>query len=162
MSDASREAGDLRLSDQLAIRALNDRFGYLLDHGRVEEFVALFTPDVVYSNGARILNGREEMLAFFRRRAESGRVSRHFYSGLQITFLGEDKASAVSLWTTFAGEGPLPIAPATPFNVADVEDTYSRSPDGQWLIAARRITPVFLSKTVPQLPTKDEWVRDGK
>jgi len=61
-----------RIADRLAIMALNDDFGRLLDHGDVTGFVALFTEDVRYSNGPRALNGREEMTEFFTARAAGG------------------------------------------------------------------------------------------
>ena len=137
--------------DRLAIVALNDEFGYRLDHGDVAGFLDLFTDDVAYSNGDRHLAGRPEMETFFTARAGRGRVSRHLYSGLRIRPEGKDAATGTSVWLTFAGEGPLPIRPAEPFAVADVEDSYRRE-GGVWRIAARRISPVMLSAEIPELP----------
>lgn len=142
-----------RLADRLAIAALNDDFAHFLDRGPVEAFVALFTEDVVYTNGARRLVGRDEMLAFFRARAQAGRVSRHLSSGLRIAFEGDDRAAGLSCWLTFAGEGALPIRPAEPFNVADIADVYRRTPEG-WRIAERHITQVFVSDRIPGLPLR--------
>jgi len=136
-----------RIGDRLAIAALNDDFGRLLDHGDVPGFVALFTEDVVYSNGPRVLNGHAEMTDFFTARAAAGRVSRHLYSGLAIAFDGPDRATGQSVWLTFAGDGALPITPAEPFLVADATDVYRRGPEG-WRIAERRIAPVFRSGSI--------------
>ena len=144
-----------RIADRLAIMALNDDFGRLLDHGDVTGFVALFTEDVRYSNGPRALNGREEMTEFFTARAAGGRVSRHLYSGLSISFDDPDRATGYSVWLTFAGAGALPITPAEPFLVADIIDVYTRGPQG-WRFAERRIEPVFRSAEIsgPEGPAK--------
>ncbi|MAS04010.1 MAG: hypothetical protein CL534_04865 [Ahrensia sp.] len=146
---------DTRIADRLAIIALNDDFGRLLDHGDVTGFVALFTEDVRYSNGPRALKGREEMTEFFTARAARGRVSRHLYSGLSISFDGADRATGYSVWLTFAGGGALPITPAEPFLVADITDVYARDSQG-WRFAERRIEPVFRSAEIsgPEGPAK--------
>jgi len=141
MSDAER------IADRLDIAALNDDFGRLLDHGDVPGFVALFTEDIVYSNGPRVLNGHAEMTDFFAARAGRGRVSRHLYSGLSIVFDSADTATGYSVWLTFAGAGALPITPAEPFLVADITDVYRRDSRG-WRIAERRISPIFRSATI--------------
>ncbi|MCI5075864.1 nuclear transport factor 2 family protein [Oricola sp.] len=148
-------ADDTRIADRLAIMALNDDFGRLLDQGDVTGFVALFTDDVRYANGPRALNGRAEMTEFFTARAARGRVSRHLYSGLSITFDGPDRATGYSVWLTFAGDGALPIMPAEPFLVADITDVYARGPQG-WRFAERRIDPVFRSAEIsgPEGPAK--------
>jgi hypothetical protein len=138
---------DSRIADRLAIMALNDDFARLLDHGDVPGFVALFTEDVRYSNGPRALAGCEEMTEFFTDRASRGRVSRHLYSGLSITFDGPDRATGYSVWLTFAGAGAFPITPAEPFLVADITDVYARGPQG-WRFAERHIAPVFRSADI--------------
>jgi len=138
---------DSRIGDRLAIMALNDDFARMLDHGDVPGFIALFTEDVRYSNAPRVLNGRDEMTEFFTARAARGRVSRHLYSGLSISFDGPDRATGYSVWLTFAGAGALPITPAEPFLVADITDVYTRGPQG-WRFAERHIAPVFRSADI--------------
>lgn len=143
---------DSRIEDRLAIAALNDDFGYHLDHGNVDEFLALFTDDVLYSNVARTLSGKAEMEEFFRNRAAGNRVSRHVFSGLRIEFADQNLARAGSVGVTFAGSGSLPIRPAEPFVVADLNDVYRRLPDGKWQFCERHITPIFMSESIPPLP----------
>lgn len=138
---------DSRLADRLAITALNDAFGACLDHGDVEGFVDLFTEDVRYGNGPRVLTGRAELAAFFHGRAAAGRVSRHLYSGLRIRFDGDSGAIATSVWLTFAGDGPAPVASTEPFLVADVTDSY-RQDRGVWRISARTISAVFRNPAI--------------
>ena len=137
--------------DRFAITALNDDFGYHLDNGNVDEFLALFTDDILYSNTARILSGKAEMEAFFRNRAAGGRVSRHIYSGLRLSFKSATLAHSTSIWLTFAGSGTIPISPADPFVVADINDVYRLDGDGMWRFAERHIKQVFVNKSIPQV-----------
>jgi len=150
MSGAAQDG--TRLADRLEIVALSDGFAHGLDHGDVDGFLELFTDDVVYVNGARRLNGKAELERFFRARAESGRISRHMYSGLCIVFAGPDAATGTSVWLTFAGDGPLPVESTVPFVVADISDDYRRA-DGKWLIARREISAVFVNRDIKPLPT---------
>lgn len=137
--------------DRLALRELNDAFAHGLDHGDLDLFLSLFTDDVFYRNGARELSGRAELEAFFRGRAASGRLSRHFYSGLMLDFAGPDDATGRSSWLTFAGSGTPPIAGTQPFVIADVRDRYRRQ-DGRWLFASREIDAVFVNEAAAPLP----------
>ncbi|MBX3531045.1 MAG: nuclear transport factor 2 family protein [Rhizobiaceae bacterium] len=142
---------DTRIADRLAIRELNDAFAFGLDHGDVDLFLSIFTDEVAYANGARKLAGMAEMEPFFRARAQSRRLSRHIYSGLRIAFDGPDRATGTGTWVTFAGEGIPPVEGTMPFVVSDVRDDYVRGADGRWRIAARTISPVFQSASVPTL-----------
>lgn len=137
-------SGDLSLADRLAITALSDEFGRCLDHGDLEGFLAIFTEDADYRNGARQLKGREEIAAFFRTRAAAGRTSRHLHSGLRLRASGPEGAEGESVWLTFAGAGPPPVADAAPAAVSDVSDVYRRE-DGVWRIASRRIAQIFVN-----------------
>lgn len=148
------EAGKDRLADRLAIRELNDAFAYGLDQNDVGFFLTIFTDDVKYRNGERRLNGMAEMEPFFRSRADAGRISRHFWSGLRIQFVSDDEATGIANYMTFAGEGPLPIDSTLPFVVSNVRDVYRRHADGRWLIAEREIDSLFVNKTVKPLPNR--------
>jgi uncharacterized protein (TIGR02246 family) len=145
-----------RVEDRLALRELNDEFAHALDHGELELFASLFTDDVFYRNGERVLTGRDEFEAFFTARAQSGRLSRHFYSGLVIEFTGEDEAIGHSSWLTFAGSGTPPIEGTQPFVIGDVKDLYRRNADGRWQFARREISSVFVNQAIKPLPTTYE------
>ena len=133
-----------RLADILAIQELNNTFAYCLDHNEIEPLVALFAPDAHYSNGPRVSKGRAEIEAFFRSRTAQGvRTARHMYSGLRITFEGETRARATSVWLSFAQNRAPPIDYSIPFLVADFEDVYERGADGEWRIVSRHIRPIF-------------------
>jgi len=145
-----------RLEDRLALRELNDAFAHALDHGDLELFASLFTDDVFYRNGDRRLNGHAELEAFFSARAKSGRLSRHFFSGLMLTFVSDTEAMGKSSWLTFAGSGTPPIAGTQPFVIGDVTDRYRKSAEGWWQFAAREIDAVFVNEAIAPLPTSFE------
>ncbi|MCO6381506.1 nuclear transport factor 2 family protein [Oceanicola sp. 502str15] len=136
------EAALQQILDRHEIEALNLQFARALDGGTVEQFLAIFTEDVDYRSGGRVLQGHAALRDFFEARAAAGRVSRHLMSGLDIAFTGADTARVRSTWLTFAGAGPLPVSGCTPFLVADVEDDCLRTPEG-WRISRRIITPIF-------------------
>jgi len=140
---------DERIADRLAIERLNADFRQCLDGGDAAGFSALFTEDALYANGPREARGRAAIAAFIESRSAGGaRTSRHLYSGLKVDFEGADRARATSVWMSFAWNGAPPIAMATPFLVADMDDIYLRTGDG-WRFAERRITPIFRNPEVP-------------
>lgn len=133
-----------RVADTQAIHALNADFAHHLDHGDVERLLELFTPGARYSNGSRVSVGLAEIEVFLRNRTAGGvRTTRHFYSGLRVTFSGADKADATSVWMSFARNAAPPVDGTAPFLVADFIDAYVRLDDGRWRIEARDIRPVF-------------------
>lgn len=134
-----------RLADRLELQDLNARYAHALDHNDLPEFLSVFTPEAVYSLGARESRGHAELAQFFTgRQAQGVRTTRHLFSGLTIAFQDGGRATATSVWMSFAGTGALPLSPAVPFLVADMHDSYLLV-DGRWLICERRIAPVFRS-----------------
>jgi uncharacterized protein (TIGR02246 family) len=132
-----------RLSDRLAIQQLNDDFCHELDRGDVDGFVALFTPDALYTNGPRVLRGAEQIRDFYLSRTRDGpRTSRHFATGLRIRFLNEQAAGGLSVCLTFSAPGRPPIESTVPAIVADFDDLYALR-DGKWRFAERHIRPMF-------------------
>lgn len=133
-----------RVADTQAIHALNADFAHHLDRGEVERLLDLFTPGARYSNGSRVSVGLAEIEAFLRSRTAGGvRTTRHFYSGLRVTFSGPDKADSTSVCMSFARNAAPPVDGTIPFLVADFIDAYVRQDDGRWRIDAREIRPVF-------------------
>lgn len=140
---------DQRIIDQLAIERLNAEFRRALDEGDADAFCALFTEDALYSNGPREARGKEAIAGFMQARTAGGpRTTRHIYSGLMIDFKNDAKARGISVWMSFAFNGEPVIMMAEPFLVADMADVYVKK-DGKWLIAERRITPIFRNPNVP-------------
>ena len=136
-----------RAEDLCCIERLNVELCHQLDRGTPTEFAALFMPDARYIFGPRIHEGREAIRGFAEKRSAKGpRTSRHVLTGLRIEFTGPSDATGISICTTYAADGPAPIAGATPTIVADFIDRYARS-DGAWLVAERQIKPIFLAQS---------------
>jgi len=132
-----------RITDRLAIARLNSDFGHALDRGGVEDFVALFLDDAVYTHGRRVLRGHAELRHFFLdRRAAGQRTSRHVTSDLRVDFEADDRARGISICTTYSAPGAAPIDSASPAVVADFEDVY-RLAAGRWRFAERQVIPQF-------------------
>jgi ketosteroid isomerase-like protein len=132
-----------RLQIRLAIEDLNTAFTRFLDHSRVAELVQLFTPDALYTHGARQSRGREEIHALFGARGARVRTARHFYSGLVVEIEDASHARGSCVCLTFAFDGLAPVRGTTPHLVADFEDRYLLCEDGRWRIAERRIHRIF-------------------
>jgi hypothetical protein len=119
MSEPSVRAEDRRLLAQL-----NDDFCHELDRGNAEGFVALFAPEALYTHGARVLRGTEQIREFYLGRTRDGpRTSRHMTSGLP------------------------PIPSTVPAIVADFDDVYVFD-GGRWRFAERHIRPQFRAATL--------------
>jgi ketosteroid isomerase-like protein len=139
-----------RIRTRLALEDLNTAFTYHLDHNRIDDLVALFTEDAIYTHDTRRSQGRQQIRALFvGRTATKIRTARHLYTGLRIHIEGELQATGTSVCMTFASDGPPPIQPATPYLVADFEDRYRLCADGQWRIEARHIRRIFAAADNP-------------
>ena len=138
-----------RARDIKAIEMLSEDFGYHLDRGDADGFAALFTEDAVYTNGPRRSDGQAAIRAFFEARAQEPRTSRHLHGPIRIAFEGPDRATGLSVWTTYSAPGLPPIATTIPVVVADVEDVYLRNAD-RWRIAERHIKAIFTTAATPR------------
>ena len=140
-----------RLSDRLAIERLCDDFCHELDRGSADGFVSLFTPGALYTNGPRVLEGAAQIREFHVNRTRDGpRTSRHFVTGLRISFQDERTARGLSVCVTFSAPGLPPIESTVPAVVADFEDLYSF--DGnRWRFAERHIRTQFKAAVLPHV-----------
>ena len=141
-----------RIEIRLSIEDLNSAFTSHLDHNQVDELVALFTEDALYTHGERVSRGRAEIHTLFQKRSVSGapgasgvRTARHLYSGLQIEIISDTEATGRSVCMTFAFDGPPPVGTTVPHLVADFEDRYRLCTDGRWRFAERRIERIFVA-----------------
>ena len=132
-----------RLQIRLAIEDLNTAFTHCLDHNQVAELVELFTPDALYTHGARESRGRPAIAALFGARSARLRTARHLYSGLSVDIEDTSHARGRCVCMTFAFDGPPPVRNTIPHLVADFEDRYLLCDDGRWRIAARHIERIF-------------------
>ena len=132
---------------RLELEALNAAFAHHLDHNEIDALIDLFTPDALYTHGARASRGRDEIEQLFRRRQANGpRTSRHLLSGLRLSIESATQAAGTSVCLSFAADGTPPL-PARPFLVADFEDRYRLDGDGRWRFAERHIHRVFVGES---------------
>lgn len=128
------------------LETLNAEFCYFLDHNMLDRLLNLFSEDAYYSHGPRVSLGKQQILDVFEKRIAAGdRTARHVQSGLRIELTGERSAKGESVCMTFAADGSAPIQSTEVYLVADFSDEYSLGEDGNWRIARREITRVFVS-----------------
>jgi len=112
-----------------------------LDLCNFEGFREVFTTDVMYTSRGQTLNGVDEVIASFTRRAP-GRTTRHSWSALNLEARVDGTVAGRSIWVCFAGSGPLPVPSTDIYTVADFHDTYTFTAQ-RWRIARRTIVPIF-------------------
>jgi hypothetical protein len=114
---------------------------WLLDHGRGEEIVELYTSDGVMLGVGPDRIGRAGVLDYAKARKPS-RTARHVCSNLRVQQVDSEHATSTFMIALFRSDDRPPLD-ATPIALADINDAYSRCEDGRWRIAERRIAIVF-------------------
>lgn len=120
------------------IRQLKYRYLRCVDQKRWDELAGTFTADATASYGTPALGGkqidltgRDEIVAFLRKRLGNGIITVHFASQPEIAI---DGGTAAGTWcfedTVIATEYRVVIKGA-----AFYEDRYAREDDGEWRIA---------------------------
>lgn len=125
------------LAAREAVRELVARYAHLVDRGRIDEVVLLFTADgVLEANDLPPVRGREAIRAFLagtkaRLAAATTRpLIRHHVSSLTIDLTGPDAATAASYFFAVTERGPD--------HWGRYRDRIVRV-DGGWLFAHRRV-----------------------
>jgi len=143
-----RDSG-LSAEERFAIQDLLTEFGLRVDHGRAATVSELFVEDGVLATPMHTLEGRRQIEAHFARRDAPGTVvSRHQWSNLKLTVLGDDRVRAemivhTHLGTRGAGGGEGgPIRPDHVM-VGDSLDVVERQSDGSWRFVERRLQVAF-------------------
>jgi uncharacterized protein (TIGR02246 family) len=149
------------------IDALLADWAWHLDHGDYEAVAELFTEDALFITGAVELRGRAAIKNRYTERVVA-RSTRHTYSGLRVSPVGDDaepgtahgdgaagaaggwpaRVRARSTWVSYAVNAPAPVdsAPADDvgvYLVADFDDVLTLCDDERWRISERRIAGVF-------------------
>lgn len=136
-------------TDLLAeLSALNADYWNRVDQRRDDAVDALYTEDGTLTAGSLTLTGRKAIREFFERRnaeqGQSGRVTRHVHSNLDLVSESRGLIISRSLIVVFAGTGSLPLASAPPSTIADVEDICVRGTDGLLRFERRVLKPIFV------------------
>jgi len=119
---------------------------------RSEALADLFTEDATLTLVNVDLRGPAEILAYIRRSAEEGRVSRHLCCNITIEVEDATQARGAADMTYFTGrprDGVVRTPDLRPAGVGTYHDVYRLTPQG-WRIASRRFTPAFLRQAEPK------------
>lgn len=115
----------------------------LMDQGRYEETVALFSDDAVWVRGGKPFQGRESILAALNQRPGT-MVSRHLVTNVLIELTGVDEAKATACFVPLRGsrrdDGTVQM-PAIG-DVGDLAFTFRREAEG-WKITHLQPQTVF-------------------
>ena len=143
-----KEAQSISAADFLAISSCSAEFGYLVDHGRAAECVELFTEDARLITGPGsprpgTLNGIASIRAFLvARQAQTHVTTRHVATNFRVEATGTDSATLTSLMTVYRSDDS-DRRPSIAV-LADVKEKLVRLPSGEWKIAERTSTPIFV------------------
>jgi hypothetical protein len=139
VSFAGTQAASARdeTTDRVAIEQLTIEYAYRLDHGRAGELAALFTPDAALETLEVRAVGREEIAAYYARRAADPRTTRHVSTNLRLVFDGRDRAMGTRTILYYRGDGAGPPFPAKPASVGEYSEVFERGRDGKWRFASR-------------------------
>jgi ketosteroid isomerase-like protein len=121
------------------IEALITEMAWRIDHGQAAAVVELFTEEGRFAAAGLEVEGREKLAAMFARRTQQTHQSRHLVSNLRLLRESPTRIRGTHSTTVYRREAP-DFGPASVI-VADGEDVYERTPDGDWRFASRRLTP---------------------
>lgn len=137
-----------RLRDEVAIRNLLSRLAHVVDEGTVEEYVAHFTDDVVWSMTAaptlgleaQTSRGRASIAQGFTDRVARGiqgpgSATRHVLTTVAVRLVGPDLAEADAYWQYLTSTTTTPTLAAT----GAYRYRLARGDDGDWRVSARHI-----------------------
>jgi uncharacterized protein (TIGR02246 family) len=114
---------------------------WLLDHGRGEEIIDLYTDDGVMAGVGPERVGRAGILEYARARKPS-RTARHVCTNLRLRAVDPDHVTGTFIITLYRSDD-CPPRDATPIALADIDDEYLRCDDGRWRIARRQVSISF-------------------
>ncbi|WP_425245155.1 nuclear transport factor 2 family protein [Streptomyces sp. NEAU-NA10] len=117
-------------------------FVHRLDLGDPSSVAELFTQDGTWEwpAGERLVKGRDALRAYFGARP-ADRLSRRLMSNVLVEVTSPHTAVATSYFTTYRVDGHeggmVPAGP--PVQIGHYEDTFRRSPEGEWLLDTRTL-----------------------
>jgi len=130
------------------LAALNADYWNRVDQRRDDPVDALYVDEGTLMAGSLTLTGREAIREFFDRRNteqdQSGRITRHLHSNLDLIAERDGRVISRSLIVVYAGAGGLPLASGPPSTIADVDDICVRDSSGALRFERRVLKPVFV------------------
>src|ERR1700742_389366 len=126
-------------------------YGRLVDFGEAASVADLFTEDARWRGTDLLLDGREEIRAWFvKREAVARRVSRHVFTNVMIDVVSPTEATGLSYMINFRhdreeGDDSLPVVMEEPKWVGDVRDGF-RLTEAGWRFSSRTVEPAFMRR----------------
>jgi len=138
-----------RLLAERACERLIVDYARRVDFGEAGRVADLFTPDGRWEGTDLVLDGREEIRAWFgRRQGLDRRVSRHLCTNVAVDVVSPDEAVSLCHLVNYrhdrrGDDRALPVPAEVPKYVGELHDRFRRTPDG-WRFTHRRVEVAFL------------------
>jgi hypothetical protein len=123
----------------------------LVDFGEAAAVADLFTEDAQWRGTDLLLDGREEIRAWFvKREGIARRVSRHVFTNVMVDGVSPSEATSISYMINFRhdrqeGDDSLPVVMEEPKWLGDVRDSFRRTEAG-WRFSSRTVEPAFMRR----------------
>jgi hypothetical protein len=123
----------------------------LVDFGEAAAVADLFTEDAQWRGTDLLLDGREEIRAWFvKREGIARRVSRHVFTNVMVDAVSPSEATSISYMINFRhdreeGDESLPVVMEEPKWLGDVRDTFRLTGAG-WRFSSRTVEPAFMRR----------------
>ena len=140
-----------RLLAERACERLIMEYARRVDFGNASGIADLFTVDARWEGTNLLLDGQDEIRAWFtKREAVTRRVSRHLCVNVMVDVLSRDEAQAMSLLVNYRhdrreGDTTLPVPVEVPKYIGELHDRFRRTPDG-WRFSGRRVELAFVRR----------------
>ncbi len=141
---------DRMLVERSCERLINE-YSRLVDFGEAAAVADLFTEDARWEGTDLLLDGREEIRAWFRKREGiARRVSRHVFTNVIIDVVSPTEASGLSYMINYRhdreeGDESLPVVMEEPKWMGEARDSFRLTEEG-WRFSSRRVEPAFMRR----------------
>jgi nuclear transport factor 2 (NTF2) superfamily protein len=126
-------------------------YSRLVDFGEAAAVADLFTEDASWEGTDLLLEGREQIRAWFtKREGVSRRVSRHVCTNVAVQATAPGEARSLCYLINYRhdraeGDESLPVPAEVPKYVAELHDTFRLTEEG-WRFSSRRVTTAFVRR----------------
>jgi ketosteroid isomerase-like protein len=140
-----------RLLAERACERLIVEYCRLVDFGEAARIADLFTEDGVWSGVDLVLDGREEIRAWFvKRQGLERRVSRHICTNVGVDVVSPDEARSVCYLVNYRhdrrdGDDAMPVPTEVPKFVGECRDAFRRTDHG-WRFTRRHVDVAFVRR----------------
>jgi ketosteroid isomerase-like protein len=140
-----------RLLVERSCERLINEYSRLVDFGEAAAVADLFTEDARWQGTDLLLEGREEIRAWFtKREGVTRRVSRHVFTNVTVEVLSASEAKSLSYMINFRhdraeGDETFPVPMEVPKWVGEAHDEFRLTEEG-WRFSSRLVVPSFIRR----------------